>query len=178
MSRVGKYPVPVPQGVTVEIAGRQVTAKGKKGQLSLVLTDDVDVAREGDEIVVKPKSDSKRARTLWGTSRANLSNMIKGVADGFNKRLEIHGVGYRAAVEGSKTLVLQLGYSHEVRYPIPQGIEIKTPQPTVIEVSGADRQRVGQTAAVIRAFRKPEPYKGKGIRYTGEYIIRKEGKKK
>jgi large subunit ribosomal protein L6 len=178
MSRVGKHPVPVPQGVTVDIAGHKVTAKGKKGQLSLVIADEIDIKREGDAIVVTPRNDSKRARTLWGTSRANLANLVKGAADGFNKRLEIQGVGYRAAVEGNKTLVLQLGYSHEVRYPIPQGIEIKTPQPTVIEVSGADRQQVGQTAAVIRSFRKPEPYKGKGIRYSGEYVIRKEGKKK
>ena len=178
MSRVGKYPVTVPQGVTVQIAGRHLIAKGKKGELSLDLSDDVDVKQEGNLITVSPRSGSKRARTLWGTSRANINNMVKGVADGFNKRLEIQGVGYRAAVEGNKTLVLQLGFSHEVRYPIPQGIEIKTPQPTVIEIAGADRQRVGQTAAVIRAFRKPEPYKGKGIRYTGEFIIRKEGKKK
>jgi large subunit ribosomal protein L6 len=178
MSRVGKYPVPVPQGVTVQVAGRKVTAKGKKGELSLEIADEVDVKHEGNLITITPRSQSKRARTLWGTSRANINNLVKGVADGFNKRLEIQGVGYRAAVEGNKTLVLQLGFSHEVRYPIPQGIEIKTPQPTVIEVSGADRQRVGQTAAVIRGFRKPEPYKGKGIRYSGEYIIRKEGKKK
>jgi large subunit ribosomal protein L6 len=178
MSRVGKYPVPVPQGVTVQVAGRKVTAKGKKGELSLEVADEVDITQEGNLITVTPRSQSKRARTLWGTSRANINNLVKGVADGFNKRLEIQGVGYRAAVEGNKTLVLQLGFSHEVRYPIPHGIEIKTPQPTVIEVSGADRQRVGQTAAVIRGFRKPEPYKGKGIRYSGEYIIRKEGKKK
>jgi large subunit ribosomal protein L6 len=178
MSRVGKHPVPVPQGVTVQVAGRKLTAKGKKGELSLELADDVDVKHEGNLITVTPRSESKRARTLWGTSRANINNLVKGVADGFTRRLEIQGVGYRAAVEGNKTLVLQLGYSHEVRYPIPQGIEIKTPQPTVIDIAGADRQRVGQTAAVIRSFRKPEPYKGKGIRYAGEFIIRKEGKKK
>ena len=178
MSRVGKHPVPVPQGVTVQVAAHKVTAKGKKGELSLDVADDVDVKFENNLITVTPRNDSKRARTMWGTARANIANLVKGAADGFNKRLEIQGVGYRAAVEGNKTLVLQLGYSHEVRYPIPQGIEIKTPQPTVIEVSGADRQRVGQTAAVIRSFRKPEPYKGKGIRYSGEYVIRKEGKKK
>jgi large subunit ribosomal protein L6 len=178
MSRAGKNPVVVPSGVTVDIAGRQLTAKGKRGSLSLVLSEEVDVSREDDKIWIRPKSDTKRARTLWGTSRNLVNNVVRGVGDGFSKRLEIHGVGYRAAVEGGKTLVLQLGFSHEVRYPIPQGITIAAPQPTQIEVSGADRQRVGQVAAEIRAFRKPEPYKGKGIRYAGEYIIRKEGKKK
>ena len=178
MSRVGKYPVPIPSGVTVEIAGRTLTAKGKRGALSLAIADEIEMARDGDRIEVKPRNSSKRARTLWGTTRANLANLVKGVDEGFARRLEIQGVGYRAAIEGGKTLVLQLGYSHEVRYPIPEGISIATPQPTVIDVSGADKQRVGQVAAEIRSYRKPEPYKGKGIRYRGEFVIRKEGKKK
>ena len=177
MSRVGQLPVTVPSGVDVQIAGQSVTAKGKLGQLSLTLVDEVEVAREDDKIWVKPRGDSKRARTMWGTSRSLVNNLVQGVAEGFTIDLEINGVGYRAAVEG-KELVLQLGYSHEVRYPIPEGITIKCERPTAVAVSGADRQKVGQVAAEIRAYRKPEPYKGKGIKYADEMIIRKEGKKK
>ncbi len=177
MSRVGKYPVAVPSGVDVQIAGRTLTAKGKNGALTLAIADEVDIAREDDKLWVKPKDQSKRSRTQWGTQRSHLNNIVKGVSEGFTKRLDITGVGYRAAVEG-KTLVLQLGYSHEVRYPIPEGIAIACAQPTQIQVTGADIQRVGQVAAEIRAYRKPEPYKGKGIRYADERIIRKEGKKK
>jgi large subunit ribosomal protein L6 len=170
-------PVGVPSGVDVQIAGRAVTVKGKLGELSLTLTDDVELTREGDNLIVKPRDDSKRSRAMWGTSRSLLNNLVTGVSEGFKIELEINGVGYRAAVQG-KDLVLQLGYSHEVRYPIPDGIEIKCERPTHIEISGADRQRVGQVAAEIRAWRKPEPYKGKGIKYANEILIRKEGKKK
>lgn len=177
MSRVGQMPVNVPSGVDVQIAGQQVTAKGKLGQLSVTLVDEVEVAREDDKIWVKPRGESKRARTMWGTSRSLVNNLVQGVAEGFTINLEINGVGYRAAVEG-KELVLQLGYSHEVRHAIPDGIEIKCERPTAITVSGADRQKVGQVAAEIRAYRKPEPYKGKGIKYADEIVLRKEGKKK
>ena len=177
MSRVGQLPVTVPSGVDVQIAGQNVTAKGKLGELSLTLVDEVEIAREGETLVVRPRGESKRARTMWGTSRSLLNNLVQGVAEGFTVNLEINGVGYRAAVEGSE-LVLQLGYSHEVRHAIPQGIEVKCERPTAIEVSGADRQKVGQMAAEIRAYRKPEPYKGKGIKYANEILLRKEGKKK
>lgn len=177
MSRVGQMPVTVPSGVDVQIAGQQVTAKGKLGQLSLTLVDEVEAAREDDKIWIKPRGESKRARTMWGTSRSLVNNLVQGVAEGFTINLEINGVGYRAAVEG-KELVLQLGYSHEVRHPIPDGIEIKCERPTAIAVSGADRQKVGQVSAEIRAYRKPEPYKGKGIKYADEILLRKEGKKK
>jgi large subunit ribosomal protein L6 len=177
MSRVGQLPVEVPTGVEVKIDGRHVTAKGKLGELSLTLVDEVDLTREDDKLVVSPRNESKRARAMWGTSRSLLANIVQGVNEGFSVVLEISGVGYRAALE-DKELVLQLGYSHEIRFPIPDGITIASERPTHIVVSGADRQQVGQIAAQIRAFRKPEPYKGKGIRYQGEYIIRKEGKKK
>ncbi len=177
MSRVGQMPVEVPAGVDVKIEDRRVTAKGKLGELSLTLVDEVDLAREDDKLIVSPKNDSKRARAMWGTSRSLLANIVHGVDQGFNIVLELNGVGYRAAIDG-KELVLQLGYSHEIRYPMPDGITISSERPTHIAVSGADRQKVGQVAAQIRAFRKPEPYKGKGIRYQGEYVIRKEGKKK
>ena len=177
MSRVGQLPVDVPSGVEVTIDGRDVTAKGKLGELSLTLIDVVDVAREDDKLIVTPRGDSKRARAMWGTSRSLLNNMVRGVAEGFTITLEINGVGYRAALE-DKELVLQLGYSHEIRYPVPDGITIVSERPTHIAVSGADRQKVGQVAAEIRGYRKPEPYKGKGIKYQDEYIIRKEGKKK
>ena len=177
MSRVGKNPVAVPSGVNVAIAGQQVTAKGKEGELSLTLVAEVMANLEGDQIWVKPRDESMRARAMWGLSRSLVDNLVTGVATGFTVNLEIVGVGYRAAVQG-KDLVLQLGYSHEVRYPIPQGIAIACERPTAIAVSGADKQRVGQVAAEIRAFRKPEPYKGKGIRYVDEYVQRKEGKKK
>jgi large subunit ribosomal protein L6 len=177
MSRVGKYPVTVPQGVTVSVAGHTVTAKGKLGQTALALTDDVAVALEGNKLWVKPAGATKKSRMMWGTTRAHLNNMVKGVSEGFVVNLEINGVGYRAAVQG-KNLQLQLGYSHDIVYPIPADVAIKCDKPTAISVSGASRQRVGQVAAEIRAYRGPEPYKGKGIKYATEIIRRKEGKKK
>ena len=177
MSRIGKHPIPIPDGVTVEISGRQVTAKGKLGELHLTLMEEVEVKRDGDQIVVRPRDDSDRAQQMWGTARSVVNNLVTGVAEGFTRNLEINGVGYRARIEG-KDLVLQLGFSHEVRYPVPDGITVQCPDQTHITVSGADKQRVGQTAAEIRAFRPPEPYKGKGIKYADEYILRKEGKKK
>jgi large subunit ribosomal protein L6 len=177
MSRIGKHPVPVPAGVTVQVTGQAVTAKGKLGELSMVLADDVLAALEDGKVVVKPRNESKRARTMWATSRTLVANMVKGVSDGFTRELEINGVGYKAAVQGSE-LLLNLGYSHDIRYPIPAGITMKTDKPTSISISGSDRQKVGQVAAEIRAFRKPEPYKGKGIKYAEEVILRKEGKKK
>jgi len=177
MSRVGKHPVPVPQGVEVAIAGQQLTAKGKLGQLSLALPEEVEVTKDKGELVVKPVGESSQARALWGTTRANISNLVTGVSKGFVRNLEISGVGYRAAVSGKK-LTLQLGYSHDVVFEIPDGISIKCEKPTAIEISGADRQKVGQVAAVIRSYRPPEPYKGKGIKYSDETILRKEGKKK
>jgi large subunit ribosomal protein L6 len=177
MSRVGKHPVQVPSGVSVEIVNRILKAKGKLGELSLRLSEEVEAKLEDGKVVVTPRSDSKRARTLWGTTRALVNNMVAGVSTGFSKTLEINGVGYRAQVQG-KNLQLQLGFSHDVVYPIPAGVTIKCDKPTQITVSGADRQRVGQVAAEIRAFRKPEPYKGKGIKYDKERILRKEGKKK
>lgn len=177
MSRIGKHPVPIPDGVTVEISGRQVTAKGKLGELHVTLMEEVEVKRDGDQIVVRPRDDSDRAQQMWGTARSVVNNLVTGVAEGFTRNLEINGVGYRAQIQG-KDLVLQLGFSHEVRYPVPEGITVQCPDQTHISVSGADKQRVGQTAAEIRAFRPPEPYKGKGIKYADEYIMRKEGKKK
>ena len=177
MSRIGKHPVPIPDGVTVEISGRQVTAKGKLGELHVTLMEEVEVKRDGDQIVVRPRDDSDRAQQMWGTARSVVNNLVTGVAEGFTRGLEINGVGYRAQIQG-KDLVLQLGFSHEVRYPVPEGITVQCADQTHIAVSGADKQRVGQTAAEIRAFRPPEPYKGKGIKYADEYIMRKEGKKK
>ena len=177
MSRVGQTPVEVPSGVDVTIDGRRVTAKGKLGELSLMLVDEVELAREDDKLIVSPRNESKRARAMWGTTRSLLDNIVQGVNQGFSVELEINGVGYRAAIDDSD-LVLQLGYSHEIRFPVPDGITITSERPTHIVVSGADRQKVGQVAAEIRAYRKPEPYKGKGIRYRDEHVIRKEGKKK
>jgi large subunit ribosomal protein L6 len=177
MSRIGKNPVAVPEGVAVEIDGQRVTAKGKRGERSIRLVDEVGAELRDDEVWVTPRSDSKGARTMWGTSRSLVDSLIKGVSEGFTINLEIVGVGYRAAVQGD-TLNLQLGYSHDIRFLIPQGIEITCQRPTLISVSGADRQQVGQVAANIRALRKPEPYKGKGIKYENERIRRKEGKKK
>jgi large subunit ribosomal protein L6 len=177
MSRIGQNPVSVPTGVTVDVVGQMVTAKGKLGELSMTLVDEVEISREDESLVVKPRYDTQRARTMWGTMRSLVQNIVTGVDEGFTVNLEIVGVGYRAAVEG-KELVLQLGYSHEIRFPIPDGISIACERPTVIAVSGANRQLVGQVAANIRAFRKPEPYKGKGVRYADEFILRKEGKKK
>ena len=177
MSRIGKKPVPVPQGVTVNIDGQTVSVKGPKGELQTSLVQIVSVAMEDGAVVVKPRNNSKLARSAWGMSRTLVANLIVGVTEGFTKTLEINGVGYRAAVQG-KGLKLNLGYSHDVVYDIPDGIEVTTPKPTEIVVSGIDKQRVGQVAAEIREWRKPEPYKGKGIKYANEYIFRKEGKKK
>ncbi|MAZ04522.1 MAG: 50S ribosomal protein L6 [Sneathiella sp.] len=177
MSRIGKHPVTIPSGVDVQLTGSDVTVKGSKGVMSMTFVDDVVVNREDDKIWVKPRGNNIRGRQMWGMQRTLLSNLVEGVSDGFTKTLEIVGVGYRAAVQG-KTLKLNLGFSHDVDFPIPEGIDIKCPQPTVIEISGADKQQVGQVAAVIRSYRKPEPYKGKGVKYAGEYIFRKEGKKK
>jgi large subunit ribosomal protein L6 len=177
MSRIGKKAVSVPSGVTASINGQKVAVKGPKGELSFVATDNVAIAMEDGAISVAPVDQSKEARSAWGMSRTMIANLVDGVTKGFERRLEISGVGYRAAVQGSN-LQLNVGYSHEVHYPIPQGISITTPKPTEIVVAGADRQRVGQVAAEIREYRKPEPYKGKGIKYSDETIHRKEGKKK
>ncbi len=177
MSRVGKKPVPVPAGVTAQLSGQKVSVKGAKGELSFTCPDEVTVAMTDGAITVTPKGLDKRSRAMWGMSRAQVANLITGVSKGFEKRLEITGVGYKAAVQG-KVLKLSLGYSHDIDYEIPAGIAIATPKPTEIVVSGIDRQAVGQTAAEIREFRGPEPYKGKGVKYAGEFIFRKEGKKK
>lgn len=177
MSRIGKKPVPVPNGVTVTLEGRTVKVKGSKGELQVKLVDLVEVKHENDEVTVSPVDQSKPARSAWGLSRTLIANMITGVTDGFTKTLEINGVGYRAALQG-QGLQLNLGYSHDVVYAIPQGIDIKVPKPTEIVVSGIDKQRVGQVASEIRAWRPPEPYKGKGVRYADERVRRKEAKKK
>jgi len=177
MSRIGKKPVSVPQGVTASVDGQTVTAKGPKGELRFLVNDEVLVKMEGSEIAVQPRDDSKTARSKWGMSRTQIVNILTGVKDGFEKKLEISGVGYRAAMQG-KNLQLSLGFSHEVVYQTPEGITIATPKPTEITVSGIDKQQVGQVAAEIREYREPEPYKGKGVRYAGEKIVRKEGKKK
>ena len=177
MSRIGKKPVPVPGGVTVTLEGQTVKVKGSKGELQVQLVDLVKVKHENDEITVLPVDQSKPARSAWGLSRTLIANMVTGVTDGFTKTLEINGVGYRAALQG-QGLQLNLGYSHDVVYAIPQGIDIKVPKPTEIVVSGIDKQRVGQVASEIRAWRPPEPYKGKGVKYADETIFRKEGKKK
>jgi large subunit ribosomal protein L6 len=177
MSRVGKKPVAIPSGVDASIEGQLVKVKGPKGSVTLPLHSDVAAKLEGNEIRVDPRNETKRARAMWGTYRSLLENVMTGVTKGFERRLEISGVGYRAAVQG-KNLQVQLGYSHDIVYPIPQGITISTPRPTEVVVSGIDGQKVGHVAAQIRAFRKPEPYKGKGVKYAGEYIFRKEGKKK
>lgn len=177
MSRIGKHAVSVPSGVEVAVAGQQVTVKGALGELSHVLTDEVEVTRDGDDVWVKPRAEDTRSRAMWGMSRTVVNNMVLGVSEGFTRTLEINGVGYRAAVDG-KFLNLQLGYSHDIKLAIPDDVEIKCPRPTAITIKGADKQRVGQIAAEIRSLRKPEPYKGKGIRYENEYVRRKEGKKK
>jgi len=177
MSRVGKHAVKIPSGVTVDIVNNIIKARGKLGELSFKYTDDVTVTQENQEISVKPKDTTDRARAMWGTARNQVANLIQGVAEGFTIDLEINGVGYRAAVQGS-TLVMQLGFSHEITFPIPAGISIKCEKPTSIAVHGANRQQVGQIAALIRSYRPPEPYKGKGIKYVTEVIFRKEGKKK
>jgi large subunit ribosomal protein L6 len=177
MSRIGKKAVPVPSGVTASVEGQTVKMKGPKGALQYVVPDDIVVKMEKGSIKVDPREETKRARSMWGTSRTLVSNLVTGVTKGFETKLEITGVGYRAAIQG-KNLQIQLGFSHDVVYPIPDGIAIATPKPTEIVVSGIDKQRVGQVAAEIRGFRPPEPYKGKGVRYAGEFIFRKEGKKK
>jgi large subunit ribosomal protein L6 len=177
VSRIGKKPVAVPAGVTAKVDGQHVSLKGPKGELAFTLSDNVSVVLDGSEIKIDPRDDSKSARSLWGMSRTMVANLATGVTQGFEKKLEITGVGYRAAVQG-KNLQLALGYSHDVVYPIPDGISIVTPRPTEIIISGIDKQRVGQVAAEIREFRKPEPYKGKGVKYANEFIFRKEGKKK
>ena len=177
MSRIGKKAVAIPSGVTASVEGQTVKVKGPKGALQIVLPDEVVAKMEGASVKVDPRNETKRARSMWGTSRTLVNNLVTGVTKGFERKLEITGVGYRASVQG-KNLQLALGYSHDVAYPIPEGIAIVTPKPTEILITGIDRQKVGQVAAEIRAFRKPEPYKGKGVRYAGEYIFRKEGKKK
>jgi len=177
MSRIGKKPVAIPSGVTANVEGQTVKVKGPKGALQFVVPDDVSVQMDKGEIKVDPRNETKRARSMWGTSRTLVANLMTGVTKGFESKLEINGVGYRAAVQG-KNLNLSLGYSHDVVYPIPEGIAIVTPKPTEIVISGIDKQKVGQVAAEIRAFRRPEPYKGKGVKYADEFIFRKEGKKK
>ncbi|WP_176592027.1 50S ribosomal protein L6 [Sphingobium sp. EM0848] len=177
MSRTGKKPVAVPAGVTAAIADGQLSVKGPKGTLSLPLADEVTYSIEDGVIAVKPANDSKRARAFWGMQRTLIANLITGVTEGYTKKLLITGVGYRADAKG-KVLNLKLGYSHDVDFDVPEGIEIKTPDNTTVEISGIDKQKVGQVAAEIRRWRKPEPYKGKGIKYAGEFIFRKEGKKK
>ena len=177
MSRVGKNPVSIPQGVTVDVAGGVATVKGKLGTLKLPITKEVEVSVKDGKVWVKPVQENTQSRVLWGTTRANLRNMVEGVSKGYSKALEINGVGYRAAVQG-KNLQLQMGYSHDVLYPIPEGITIKCEKPTAVLITGFDKQKVGQVAAEIRAVRPPEPYKGKGIKYDTETILRKEGKKK
>ncbi len=177
MSRVGKKPVAIPSGVTASVEGGIVKVKGPKGALQLALHGDIEAKMEKGGVKVDPRSDSKRARAMWGTYRTLVANLVTGVTNGFERRLEITGVGYRAAVQG-KNLQIALGYSHDIVYPIPEGIAIATPRPVEIVISGIDRQKVGQVAAEIREYRPPEPYKGKGIKYAGERIFRKEGKKK
>jgi large subunit ribosomal protein L6 len=177
MSRIGKKPVAVPQGVTANVEGQTIKVKGAKGALQFVVPDDVTVKMDKGGIQLDPKNETKKARSMWGTSRTLVANLMAGVTKGFEENLEITGVGYRAAVQG-KSLNLQLGFSHDVNYPIPEGITIATPKPTEIKITGKDKQKVGQVAAEIRGYRPPEPYKGKGVKYVGEYIFRKEGKKK
>ncbi|WP_338445002.1 50S ribosomal protein L6 [Pelagerythrobacter marensis] len=177
MSRIGKKPVAIPSGVTATIDNGTLTVKGPKGTLSMGLVDEVVYKLENDEISVQPANDSRRSRDFWGMQRTLVSNLVEGVTEGYTKVLEISGVGFRAQAQGRK-LKLQLGFSHDVDLDVPEGIEVKTPDQTTVEISGIDKQSVGQFAAEIRRWRKPEPYKGKGIKYRGEYIFRKEGKKK
>ena len=177
MSRIGKKPVSLPQGVSASVNGQTVTAKGPKGELKFVVNDEVLVKMDNGEIAVEPRDQTKTARSKWGMSRTQIVNIIEGVRNGFEKKLEINGVGYRAAMQG-KNLQLALGFSHEVVYQTPTGITISVGKPTEITVSGIDKQQVGQVAAEIRKYRRPEPYKGKGVKYAGEKIVRKEGKKK
>ncbi len=177
MSRIGKKPVAIPAGVTVALDGTDLSVKGPKGELAMSFVPEVTVAHQDDSIVVSPINDTKRARSMWGMQRSMVNNLIEGVTTGYSKKLGLQGVGYRAQMKGS-SLSLQLGFSHDVNFPVPEGIKIETPDQTTIIVSGIDKQLVGEVAAKIREYRKPEPYKGKGIRYDGEYVFRKEGKKK
>jgi large subunit ribosomal protein L6 len=177
MSRIGKKPVVIPSGVTAKLDGQTIAIKGAKGELKFSAPEEVTLSIDGGAVHVEPHGDSKRAQALWGMTRAQVQNLVAGVTKGFEKRLEINGVGHKAAVAG-KTLQLSLGFSHDIAYPIPSGVTITTPKPTEIAVAGIDKRQVGQIAAEIRAFRKPEPYKGKGVKYVGEFIFRKEGKKK
>ena len=177
MSRIGKRPVPLPAGVTATTEGQTLSVKGPKGQLQMPMRDEIAYEIGDDGILVKPANDTKQARAFWGMQRTLVDNLVTGVTEGFTKVLEISGVGYRAQAQG-KNLKLQLGYSHDVNFPVPEGVEVKTPDQTTVEISGIDKQKVGQVAAEIRRWRKPEPYKGKGIKYRGEFIFRKEGKKK
>ena len=177
MSRIGKKPVTVPGGVTAQVNGQEIKVNGPKGELSHVLVEDIIAKLENGGIEIAMREDTKTARAMWGMSRTMVANLIAGVTEGFTKRLEITGVGYRAALQG-QNLQLQLGYSHDVVYPIPAGIQVVCPRPTEIIITGIDKQKVGQVAAEIRRYRPPEPYKGKGIKYAGEFILRKEGKKK
>lgn len=177
MSRIGKKPVAIPSGVTATIDAGRISVKGPKGTLSTPMSDLIEYKLEDGSISVQPANKTNQARAFWGMQRTLVQNLITGVTEGFSKTLEISGVGYRAQAQG-KTLKLQLGFSHDVDFPVPEGIEIKTPDQTTVEISGIDKQQVGQVAAEIRRWRKPEPYKGKGIKYRGEYIFRKEGKKK
>ena len=180
MSRIGKKPVPVPSNVTATLAGQEVKVKGPKGELAFTVPDALKIVRNGSNIEVTLGEDTKQARSMWGMSRTMITNMIKGVTDGYAKTLEIHGVGFRAAMQGKDKVQMQVGYSHDVIHPIPQGVEVKISgaKQDQITVTGIDKQVVGQLAAELRAYRKPEPYQGKGVRYQGEYIFRKEGKKK
>jgi large subunit ribosomal protein L6 len=177
MSRIGKRTVPLPQGVTATTEGEILRVKGPKGELTLHMRDEIAYEIGDDGIVVKPANETKQARAFWGMQRTLVDNLVTGVSQGFTKVLEITGVGYRAAAQG-RNLRLQLGYSHDVNYALPEGVDVKTPDQNTVEISGIDKQKVGQVAAEIRRWRKPEPYKGKGIKYRGEYIFRKEGKKK
>ncbi len=177
MSRIGKKPVAIPAGVTAKLEGQSIAVKGAKGELKFTAPKEVSVTIEGNVVHVTPLGEDKRSRAMWGTARAQVNNLVVGVTKGFEKKLEINGVGYKAAVAG-KNLQLSLGYSHDVLYPIPAGVAITTPKPTEITVAGIDKRQVGQVAAEIRAYRGPEPYKGKGVKYAGEFIFRKEGKKK
>jgi len=177
MSRIGKRPVALPKGVEAQVSGQTVEVKGPKGQRRFTATDDVDIRLEDGEITVKPRGESKRARQQWGMTRTQVQNLVTGVSEGFKQALEITGVGYRAQMQGN-ALKLNLGLSHEVDFPVPEGVTITCPKPTEIVIEGANEQHVGQVAANIRDWRRPEPYKGKGIRYKGEFIFRKEGKKK
>jgi large subunit ribosomal protein L6 len=177
MSRIGKKPVAIPSGVTAKVEGQRVAVKGAKGELSFTVPDDVAVKFENGEISVDPRNETKSAQAMWGMARSIISNLVTGVTTGYEKRLEITGVGYKAAVQG-KNLQLSLGYSHDITFPIPAGVTITTPRPVEIAIAGIDKRQVGQVAAEIRGLRPPEPYKGKGVKYAGEFIFRKEGKKK